>query len=82
VLDAMKNPDLTDDQVTYLRGLVRVSIRKQRQSVTGFSPKPGQDPAEAAAVLDRFRDNLAFREAAYKALGGNPETMSETGGNP
>jgi hypothetical protein len=78
----MAKIDLTDNQVAYLRGLVRVSIRKQRQSVAGFAPKPGQDPAEAAAVLAKFRAQLAFREAAYEALGGNPETMSETGGNP
>jgi hypothetical protein len=77
----MKPPDLTEDQVFYLRGLVRVSIRKQRKTVAGFGPHPGQDPDEAAEVLARFRDGLAFREGTYQALGGHLKTLTMDGGD-
>jgi hypothetical protein len=75
--------ELNEDQLGYLRSLVRMDLRKQFRAIARFEVRPGQDLDEAAAVLAGFRSGFAFRKAAYQALGGDPERMTpETGETP
>lgn len=69
----MTGPDLTDQQLKYLRSLVRMSLRKRRKTIDRFAPKADQDPREAADTLAAFKADLAFRERVYIALGGHLE---------
>lgn len=59
---------LTDDQRAYLRGLVRMDLRKKQRSLDQFTPRPGQDPDEASAVEQKWAADVAFREATLEAL--------------
>lgn len=73
-------PGLTGNQMDYLLGLVRMDIRKSRRSLAAFTPRPGQDPGEAVAVLAKFRDTLIFRERLYRDLGGDPDRITDHAG--
>ena len=56
------------NQVHYLRGLVRVEIRRHQRGIDRFVIRPGQDPVEAAAVLDKFEQGQTFRREVLEAL--------------
>lgn len=71
---------LTNDQAHYLRGLVRMEIRRQLRKIAGFRPVPGQTEAEAALVLEHFTDRLGHMRDTYRALGGDPDQMAPRGG--
>lgn len=71
---------LTSDQAHYLRGLVRMDIRRQLRKIARFAPMPGQSAAEAALVLEHFTERLGHMRAAYRALGGDPDQMAPRGG--
>lgn len=71
---------LAEAQAHYLRGLIRMDIRKQRRKIAGFAPMPGQDPDEAAAVLKHFGQRLEFMLDAYRMLGGDPDRIAPRGG--
>jgi hypothetical protein len=59
---------LGDDELAYLAGLVAADIRKKGKSVDGFEVRPGQDPADAAAVLTGFERNIAWRREVLGKL--------------
>lgn len=71
---------LTNDQAHYLRGLVRMEIRRQLRKIARFAPVPGQSGAEAALVLDHFTERLEHMRDTYRALGGDPDQMAPRGG--
>ena len=71
---------LDDDQAHYVRGLVRMDIRRQLRKISRFKPMPDQPEPEAALVLEHFRDRLAYFRKVYRALGGDPDRMAARGG--
>lgn len=71
---------LADVTVQYLRGLVRMEIRRQRRKLDRFAPLPGQDPDEAAGVRKQFEQRLELMLDTYRALGGDPDLIAPRGG--
>lgn len=45
----------------YLRGLVRVDIRKKQKGLDRFQARPGQSAEEAAEIKAKFERDLEFR---------------------
>ena len=54
---------LADDQAHYLRGLVRMDIRRQLRKIAKFAPMPGRSQAEAGLVLEHFTERLNHMRA-------------------
>jgi hypothetical protein len=46
---------LDANQLGYLAALARMDIRKRERAVARFAPRPGQDPDEAAKILEGKR---------------------------
>jgi len=62
------DPVLPDDVIVYLARLVTGDIRKRTKSIEKFAPKDGQDPAEAARALTRFRQSREWRRTVLARL--------------
>jgi hypothetical protein len=60
--------ELTDGEIVYLAGLVAREIRKHQPSIDSFTPRDGQLPGEAAAVLAQFRDKQSWRREVLGKL--------------
>lgn len=56
------------DQMDWLASLARMDIRKRQRALARFTPKPGQDPAEAQAVREKLAADLAWKQEARAAL--------------
>lgn len=64
------------DQRNYLMSLIRMDIRKKKRNLDKCLPRPGQSEQEYTEVLSRFMGNLRFAEEAYRALGGDPDSIT------
>lgn len=59
---------MTRNQIDYLRGLVRMDIRKKEKSLAKVVQKPGQTEADAETFRALLRVNLAFRRELLAEL--------------
>lgn len=59
---------LSDDDWNYIRGLVRMDIRKRERGLAKFAPKPGQLPEVAALIREQMESRLAFRRGLYERI--------------
>lgn len=61
-------PGLDDGVLAFLSGLVAADIRKRGKTIDRFAPREGQDPGEAADVLEGFRSRVEWRRAVLGRL--------------
>jgi hypothetical protein len=59
---------LTGHQLNYLRGLVRMDIRKRERALARFAPKPGQWLAEAEEARAKQERHVVFARATLHEL--------------
>lgn len=64
----MPSSELSDGTLAYAFGLVNAEIKRHQKSIDAFTPRPGQSPEDAAAVLAEFKRNQQFRVLAYDEL--------------
>ncbi len=59
---------LQRNDIDYLRGLVRMDIRKKERGLERFAPKPDQPVEEADEVRQMFEANIEFRHQVLARL--------------
>lgn len=65
-------PQFNDDQVGFLKSLVRVSLRKNYRGLERLKDKFG------AAYKPPTHEHIAFIEGVYRELGGDPANITNT----
>lgn len=60
--------ELGGDSINYLITLVRRDIRKHQKDVDRFTPRPEQNPVDAAEVLAKFIAGQEFRHSVLQQL--------------
>lgn len=68
---AVPTPNLTENQIDFLRGVVRLSYRRQLKGRATLQKKYGDN--FNPAISDQ---RLAFIVEVYRALGGNPNRIA------
>lgn len=59
---------LTGDDIGMLVALVRQQVKKQQKAIDRFTPRAGQDPADAESLLAYFHRQQDFRRGVLRKL--------------
>jgi hypothetical protein len=59
---------LERNDLKWLAALARVRVRRMERTVAAFTPRPGQEPADAAATLAKFQRTLAWQRSVLDRI--------------